>query len=214
MSAMSGASVPSRGEISPTATSSFAISASAFRFSRSVTVDLLVSRAATSMRLEDHLDALVLLVAKQAIGGRRVVERQPVGDDERRIDLTLFDALEQRTQILHDMRLPHLERQPFPECGAEWHLIQESAVDARNGHNPTLPARVNRLPQGRWPIGREIYRGLDLVVVRVEGRAMRLEADRFDAGIGTTACGQLLQPVEHILVLEVDGHDAALARSH
>ena len=46
-------------------------------------------------RFHDDLDARVVFVAKRAVHRRRVFETDAVRDDEGRIDLAAFDALEQ-----------------------------------------------------------------------------------------------------------------------
>src|SRR4051794_33630467 len=60
-------------------------------------------------RLQHDLDALVLLVAEHAEAMRRFVERQLVGDQERRVDLATLDALEQRTHVALHVRLTRAE---------------------------------------------------------------------------------------------------------
>src|SRR6185295_9063750 len=99
------------------------------------------------MRLQHYLDALILLVAEDLVGLRGVVEREAVRDDERRVNLTAFDAAEQRLHVLHHVCLPHPERESLLERGAKGNLVEESAVDAGNGDDAALTAGVNRLAQ-------------------------------------------------------------------
>lgn len=63
--------------------------------------------------LQHDLDAAVFLVAEGLVGFRHFVERDPVRDDEGRIDLALLDFLEERFEVAMYVRLPHLHRQPF-----------------------------------------------------------------------------------------------------
>ena len=46
-------------------------------------------------RFHDDLDARVVFVTERAIHRRRIFQTDPVRDDERRVDLAAFDALEQ-----------------------------------------------------------------------------------------------------------------------
>src|SRR6185369_9658975 len=48
-----------------------------------------------SMRLQHDLDALVLAIAKHLVGVGGLIDRQTVGDHERRIDVAPLDPLEQ-----------------------------------------------------------------------------------------------------------------------
>jgi hypothetical protein len=48
-------------------------------------------------RCQDHFHAFVLLAVEHLVSGRCLVEREPVRDDEARVDLALLDALEERT---------------------------------------------------------------------------------------------------------------------
>src|SRR5689334_17994201 len=49
--------------------------------------------------LEYDLDATVLFVVEHLIPAGRVVQAERVGDDETRVDVAVFDVLQQRAQI-------------------------------------------------------------------------------------------------------------------
>ena len=61
------------------------------------------------------------------------------------------------SQIAVHVRLAHLEGQPLGEGGAERHLVEEAAVDARDRHGPALAARLDRLAQRVRPVGAEAH---------------------------------------------------------
>ena len=131
-------------------------------------------------------------------------------DDERRIDLAAFDALEQDGHVLVHVRLAHLEGQSLRERGAQRKLVQPSAVDAGNRDRAALAAGADRLPKRMRPIGRQKHRRLGAVVPRVERRAVRLEADGVDARVRTLAAGHVAERVEHVDVLIVQRLGSAL----
>jgi hypothetical protein len=54
--------------------------------------------------LQDHLDAILFLVAEDLVTARRLCERQSMADDMTRVDLALLHAFEQRPEV----RLPLL----------------------------------------------------------------------------------------------------------
>jgi hypothetical protein len=72
----------------------------------------------------------------------------------------------------------YAEDQRVGEGHAEWHLVEETAVDAGDRHRSALPAGLDRLPQHVHAVGAEAHRLLDPVVARVEGRSVGLGADR------------------------------------
>lgn len=61
--------------------------------------------ASVCVRLQHYLNAAILFVAEGLIHGRRVLQIHCVGDDERRIDLTGLDFLEQRASVALDVGL-------------------------------------------------------------------------------------------------------------
>src|SRR5205809_786620 len=81
-----------------------------------------------SSGVEHDLDAAVLLVAKGLVELRAGFELGPVSDDERRIDFTILDALEQLGQIALHRRLRHPERQPTIDRRTHRYLVEISAI--------------------------------------------------------------------------------------
>src|SRR3712207_6208855 len=68
-------------------------------------------KSSTVLRLEHHLDAVILFVYEHVEAVRRLVQRECVGDDEARIDLAALDPLQQRAHIAMHMALAGLDRQ-------------------------------------------------------------------------------------------------------
>ena len=112
--------------------------------------------------LQHDLDAAVLLVAEHLVAVGRVVERQPVRDDERRVDLALLDPLQQRLHVPVDVGLAHLEGQALVERGAERELVEQPAVDAGDRDRAALAAALDRLAQRVRPVGRQHQAALAL----------------------------------------------------
>src|SRR6185503_600851 len=77
---------------------------------------------------QDDLQAVVLLVEKHVEPRRRVAQRQPVGDDEARIDLAPLDSLEQRLHVPLDVTLAGPDRERPVDDGAHRKLVDEAAV--------------------------------------------------------------------------------------
>src|SRR5256885_1156473 len=73
--------------------------------------------APASSGREDDLLAVVLLVLEDLVALRRILQRQPVGDDPGGVDLLVLDALEQGLHVPVHMALPGPERErPIHEC--------------------------------------------------------------------------------------------------
>jgi hypothetical protein len=60
-------------------------------------------------RLQHHLDAVVFLRRENRVHLRPFFELRAVGDDVRRIDLAVLDAIQQRTQVALHVGLAHFE---------------------------------------------------------------------------------------------------------
>src|SRR4051812_24181924 len=56
-------------------------------------------RCPSASRCQHDLDTLVLLLAKHLVGLRCLLERQPVRDDEGRVDFPFLDPLQERFHI-------------------------------------------------------------------------------------------------------------------
>src|ERR1700759_3040521 len=83
--------------------------------------------------LQDDFDATILLVPEHLVHLWSLLERCGVGDDEGRIDLSLFDAAQQVVGPAIDMRLAHPEGQTLVHREAHRDLVHKAAIDARNG---------------------------------------------------------------------------------
>ena len=165
-------------------------------------------------RLHHDLDAAVLFLPEGSIHLGRVVEDHPMGDDKGRVDFASLDALEERRQVLVDVRLTHLERQALRESGAERKLVEPAAVDARNRYHATLSTGIDRLAECVGAIRRQIHRRLGAIVPGVKRGAMRLEADRIDAGVRALTAGQRSERVGHVDFLVVEDLGLALRCRH
>src|SRR5437588_265613 len=97
---------------------------------------------------EDDLDAVVVLLLEGLVSLGGVVEFHPMGDDARRINVALLDALQERMQIAMDVGLSHLKGQPLGMSRAKRHFVEQSAIDSRNRDHPALSACHDRLPEG------------------------------------------------------------------
>ncbi len=58
--------------------------------------------------MQDHLDAILFLVAEDLVTARRLCERQSMADDMTRVDLALLHAFEQRPEVTLPVGLPLL----------------------------------------------------------------------------------------------------------
>jgi hypothetical protein len=165
-------------------------------------------------RLHHYLDAAVLFLAERLIHTWCVVQRHAMGDDERRIDVSPLDVLEQPRHVLVHVGLTHLERQALRECPAKRELVEPSAVHAGNGDRAALAARANRLTKGVGAIGREVHGGLHAVVPGIERRAVRFEPDGIDAGVRSLSSCQFTQRVRNIDFLVVEDMCPAVRGGH
>src|SRR5690348_185208 len=68
------------------------------------------ARVWVTLRLEDDLQALLLLVLEDLVAVRRLVERQAVRDDEAGVDLAALDAVQQRPHVALHVALAALDR--------------------------------------------------------------------------------------------------------
>src|SRR4051794_14545218 len=64
-------------------------------------------------RLEDDLDAVVLLVLERLVAVGCHVEAQAVRDDEARVDVTVLDVVVEGLQVALDVALARLQGQPL-----------------------------------------------------------------------------------------------------
>src|SRR3954453_10118434 len=109
--------------------------------------------AAATLRFEHDLHALVLLVLEYLVPFGRLVEPQPVGDDEARVDLALLNPLQQRAHVALRVTLPALDRQRAVHYGAHRELVDDPTVDADHRDGATIAAGHDRLAQRDGPVG-------------------------------------------------------------
>ena len=76
-----------------------------------------------------------------------VGERNAMRDDERRIDLAVFDSVEERAEIALYVRLTRLHRQVLVHERAHRELVGEADVRAGHGDGPALPAAPDGLAE-------------------------------------------------------------------
>src|SRR4051794_6521052 len=98
-----------------------------------------------ALRLQHHLDTAIVLVLKHRIALGRIFELELVCNHERWVDLAALNAIEQRAEILVNMRLAHFEGQALAERRADWHFVEQAAVDAGKRNRAALAAGHDRL---------------------------------------------------------------------
>ena len=79
-------------------------------------------------RLQHYLNALVFLVAEDAVAVGGVIELHMVGDDERGFDVAVLDAFEQRAHVSLTMGLARFQGQPLVDDRAHRHRVNEPTV--------------------------------------------------------------------------------------
>ena len=106
--------------------------------------------------------------------------------------------------MLH-WRLGHAEGEAAVDGRSHGNLVEQAAVNADDRHGSEVAAAVDRLPQNMRTVGSHERRDLDTVDYGVEaGADVWLRADGIDAGVGTAAVGQFLDPVVDIFLLEIE----------
>ena len=73
----------------------------------------------------------VLLIPKGVIGLWRIGEFRPLRDDERRVDLSFLNTIQERTHIFVHMGLAILNVIPLFHGGTEGDRVQQPEIDAR-----------------------------------------------------------------------------------
>src|SRR3954447_13182634 len=106
-------------------------------------------------RLQDYLDAAVLLVTECLVHLRAAFERLGVSDHEGGVDLIFEHPLEQVISPTVHMRLPGADGQSLVHDGAEWNLVQQPTVNAGNGESTSGPADIHHLAKHVRTIGFE-----------------------------------------------------------
>src|SRR5919112_459631 len=90
------------------------------------------ARRRAPSRLENDLDAAVLLVTEHLVHLRTLLHRHRMRDDEGGVDLPFLDAAQEVVGPAVHVRLAHAEGEPLVHGGAERDLVQNAAVYARD----------------------------------------------------------------------------------
>src|SRR4051794_9756898 len=105
-----------------------------------------------SSGFEHNLDAAILLVAERAVHFGTVGQRDLVRNDEARVDLAVFDPVEQIVGPARHVALSHAEGQALVHRQSPRDLVVEPAVDAHNGDHAGGAADVDHLAKNVWPV--------------------------------------------------------------
>src|SRR5690349_2793554 len=81
------------------------------------------------------------------IGLRRLVQRKPMRDDERWIDVSALDPFQQQRHVFGYVCLSHLKCQTFGERGPDWKFVNQSAVYSGDRNRACFAAGLNRLAE-------------------------------------------------------------------
>src|SRR5581483_12269758 len=98
------------------------------------------------------------------VGLRRILQLEAMSDYESRINLTLGDGVQQWPQVPVNVGLSRFDLQGPVHDRSKRDLVENSAVNSRNGNRPSVPARHNGLPEGDWAPGFE-HHGLLRAIV-------------------------------------------------
>src|SRR5260221_5274201 len=148
--------------------------------------------------LEDDLLAAVLLVLEDVVAMRCALQRQPVRDDPRRVDLTAFDAFQQRLHVALNMALagPQGQRPVHPRASRK--LVRQPAVVSDDRDDATVAAAHDRLPEGVRPFGFGSGRLLGAIrCVDPRTAVPGFHPHRLDALVGSPAAAHLHQFGSH-----------------
>src|SRR4029079_10044766 len=104
-------------------------------------------------RLEDDLDASVLLVSKYSVKFGRFVERGNVRDYKGWVDLAVFNQFQKPRQVMLNRGLRHSEGPGSVDGTAPWNLVKKTAIDAYNRHGSEVAAAVNGLTEHMRSVG-------------------------------------------------------------
>ena len=105
-----------------------------------------------------------------------------------------------------DVGLPGADRQSLVHHGAQRDLVDQAAIDARNGDGAAGAADIHHLAQD---VGRSVS-SISACLARsymesIERVAWASMPDRIDAFFGSLAVGQFVQPLDNAFLVEIDG---------
>src|SRR3954471_20150146 len=118
-------------------------------------------------RLQDHLDAAVLLVTECLVHFRAAFEGFGVSDHEGRVDLIFEHPVEQVISPTVHMRLPGANGQTLVHDGAQRNLVQQAAIDTWYRKNARGTANIHHLAKHVRTVGFQHHGLFGAVVHRV-----------------------------------------------
>src|SRR5437660_4428879 len=77
---------------------------------------------------EHNLDTVVFFVPEDFVAVGSILQVQAMRDDEGWIDIAMFDAFQQGTQVGMHIGLPHFEGQSFGKGRTDVELIDHTAI--------------------------------------------------------------------------------------
>ena len=96
---------------------------------------------------KNHLDAAVLLMFEGMVHIRAVLKRDLVGDDERRVELALFDPFEADRHVFLHVRLTGADSKSFIHQRTDRDLVADPDVYTGDGYRTALSAAPKHLPE-------------------------------------------------------------------
>src|SRR5450631_438382 len=106
-----------------------------------------------NIRAHDDFHALILLVTEHLITIGRVVQPEPMRDDETRVDLAVLYSFEQGSHITLDVGLTAFQLEGSIHKRADRKFVDEPAVDAGNRNGSAASAGQNNVAKNGRPVG-------------------------------------------------------------
>ena len=165
-------------------------------------------------RLQDYLDAAVLLVTECLVHLGAAFERLGVSNHEGRVNLIFEHPVEQVISPSVHVGLPGADGQSLVHDGAQRNFVQQAAIDTWYRKNARGTADIHHLAKHVRTIGFQHHGLFGTVVHRIDraGR-MCLKANSVDALFRTLASGKLVQSLYDTFLFEVD-RDRASRSGH
>ncbi len=133
-----------------------------------------------------------------------------MGYDEARVDLALFDELEQGTQVALHVCLAGLDGQRPIDDRAKRDLVEKAAIHAGHGDRAAVAAGQQRFAQRSRAVRRQAQRLLDAVVHTEQAVGVTLHTDRIDARVRAATACQVTQGLLGVNLLIVERLGMAL----
>jgi hypothetical protein len=175
--------------------------------------DVFGHERSSAVWLHHHLDAAVLLPFEGLIHVRAVLERAPMGDDEGRINLAFLYHVHQLVHVVQDIALTHFYGDALLEGAAKRDHVEKTAIDARKRDGTTGTHVAQAVAQCMDPICSKTRHSHCFVCNRIpRTMAVRFHSHGVDATVGTSAFGDLVQPLVNIFFFEVNRLRAGFLR--